>query len=208
MKDWIPLIQTAVQAVLAWPLVVLVLAYIFRDRLLKIVDAIRVRIESGDPFEAGTSGVKLGQSPGASLTKPRIVGDFYAVTGPGFKAAGEAKEGGERTPAPQSSSLIGVAPPSVYLVHTARRARDLDQGERQYYRLRIFLEGEEDTDLDCVARVVYHLHPTFPSPTRVVNERETNFELRTVAWGQFSLTADVYLRGETEPLTLQRYLNF
>jgi transcription initiation factor IIF auxiliary subunit len=69
------------------------------------------------------------------------------------------------------------------------------------------LEGEDDSDLDAVGRVVYHLHPTFRDPIREITNRETKFQLQTAAWGQFNLTAEVYLRVAAEPLRLERYIN-
>lgn len=73
---------------------------------------------------------------------------------------------------------------------------------------RIFLEADDDRDLDRVSKVIYHLHPTFYDPERTVTERKTNFELRTAGWGMFDLSAEVYLAGRQKPINLTRYLNF
>ena len=77
-----------------------------------------------------------------------------------------------------------------------------------YYKIRIWLESESEEILDKVSKVVYHLHPTFPNPDRIVKTRENNFKLEEYAWGQFLLKADVFLYDVKDPIKLERYLNF
>ncbi len=192
VTDLIPLFETALKA-LAWPVLIAILAFPYRRAFGGLLDAIRLRVEAGDPFEAGTSGVKL--KLGRSIVANEVTAGTTAVVESIAKTE-------ERTSNPQSSR------PRVYLIHTARRARDLDRGESQYYRFRISLEGDEESDLDPVARVVYHLHPTFRNPVREITNRETKFQLQTAGWGQFNLTAEVYLKAMVEPLRLERYINF
>lgn len=92
------------------------------------------------------------------------------------------------------------------LAHTAERNRDLDRGDLLFYRIRVSLVGGPE-DLNRVQKVVYHLHETFPEPDRTVSNRATRFELDTAAWGQFDLTADVYLKDRVTPLRLQRFIS-
>jgi len=200
MKDWIPLLQT-----LVWPLFVVSLLFLLRGHLGELITTIKSRIEKGDPFEAGTSGIKLGssapQAPSGKEPQPGV--QPVPSIGPvGFRAeAGTGSVSDRDSPAPKEDH-------SIYLVHTARRDKSLDKGQYDYYRLKIFLEGEDDGDLERVTKVVYHLHPTFYNPDRTVTDRDSNFELSTSAWGMFNLTADVYTRDRKEPLRLERYLNF
>ncbi|WP_220377971.1 pYEATS domain-containing protein [Streptomyces inhibens] len=77
------------------------------------------------------------------------------------------------------------AAPRVHLVHSAHRDSAIDRNGYRYFRLRIALEGDTESDLDRVIRVVYHPHPTFRDPDRVVTNRSTGFELTTAAWGGF-----------------------
>ncbi len=182
MEDYMPLLQT-----LVWPAFILLLVWATRKRILSILDAIRERIEAGDPFEAGRSGIKLGPS-----SETRADRDVL-----------ETQE--DDAPPSEEGDLEN---PGIYLVHLARRDRSLDRGEFQYYRLQIFIETEPGVDLDCVSKVVYQLHPDFPKPARVVTDVETQFELQTAAWGQFYMTADVYLEGRDKPFHLERYINF
>jgi transcription initiation factor IIF auxiliary subunit len=95
----------------------------------------------------------------------------------------------------------------VYLVHTAGRPRVDDDGvERRV--IQVELDADDEDTLHKVERVIYHLHPSFPEPNREVKDRGTHFRLRTRAWGQFNLSADVYFAGRAKPLTLFRYINF
>ncbi len=164
MKDWIPLLQT-----LAWPVFVAILLYLFRDRFNELVQAIRSRIESGDPFEAGTSGIKLGSSSPRSPSgpEPRPGAQPLPDKPPSSVAAEAATTHGVVDERP----ISGTHQPSVYLVHTAKRDKSLDKGEFTYYSIRVFLEGEDDSDLDQVVKVIYHLHPTFYEPNRTEPSR-------------------------------------
>jgi hypothetical protein len=198
MKDWIPLLQT-----LVWPLFVVGLLYLFRSHLDELILTIKGRIEKGDSFEAGTSGIKLGSSaPQAPSGKEPLPG---VQPLPSTRPVAEPRSGSSVS---DQSSSTSKADHNIFLVHTARRDKSLDKGQYEYYRLKIFLEGKDDGDLEPVAKVIYHLHPSFYNPDRTVTDRDSNFELRTAAWGMFNLTADVYIRDRKEPLRLERYLNF
>lgn len=190
MKDWIPFLQA-----LIWPIVVLTLAFKFRSGLGRLIEAVNSRVERGDAFEAGASGIKLGPSSPQTPTG--------AEPQPGAQPVLEVPP-----PLAELTEAPADAAPRVHLVHSAHRDSAVDKNGYKYFRLRIALEGDSDADLDRVAKVVYHLHPTFRDPDRVVTNRSTSFELTTAAWGMFDLTADVYVKGSSEPIRLERYLNF
>ncbi len=101
---------------------------------------------------------------------------------------------------------VDALPHDIYMVHSALRDRALDTAEYEYYRLRIFLESDEPQALDDVASVTYRLHPTFRDPVRMVSDRKSNFELRTAAWGEFNMTAEIAYRGGKK-LVVERYIN-
>lgn len=101
---------------------------------------------------------------------------------------------------------LGDLPHDIYIVHTATRARDLDSSEYEYYRLRIFLEADEPSRLDEVASVTYRLHPSFKDPTRTVSDRTAGFQIRTAAWGEFNMTAEITFIGGRR-LVVERYIN-
>ena len=78
---------------------------------------------------------------------------------------------------------------------------------RNYYRLVISLDPHNPEALSKVEKVVYFLHKTFKNSVREINDKETNFELRTAAWGEFTIRAEIYFKGKKEPLKLSRYLD-
>ncbi|WP_406179173.1 protein kinase domain-containing protein [Streptomyces sp. NBC_01006] len=128
-----------------------------------------------------------------------------------LRATLDPRDAGRLTPpttvAPPDS-MSAKAAPRIHVAHVAQRDSSLDRGNYSYHRIRVFLEGDDDGDLDRLTKVVYHLHPTFPEPDRVVTDRATGFELTMSAWGEFTITADVHVQGQQEPFRLERYLNF
>ncbi|WP_329493079.1 pYEATS domain-containing protein [Kitasatospora herbaricolor] len=95
----------------------------------------------------------------------------------------------------------------IRLLHTARLDGAPGGNGEPYHRVRDFLDGTA-TDLDQVTKVVYHLHPTFPQPERVIADRSTSFAPEMRAWGQFTLTAEVCTAYSPTPTPLERYLSF
>lgn len=74
------------------------------------------------------------------------------------------------------------------------------QGD-DYWDWWIWIEGAQE-ELDQIDRVIYILHPTFPSPVREVKDRSTKFRLKTSGWGVFLIRATVkYKNGSDTPLT-------
>jgi transcription initiation factor IIF auxiliary subunit len=70
----------------------------------------------------------------------------------------------------------------------------IEQGFRyrgeDYWDWWIWIEGPPE-ELDGVDRVVYILHPTFPSPVQEVKNRASKFRLQTAGWGVFLIRATV-----------------
>lgn len=202
MKDLIPLLQS-----LVWPVFILALVYWGRRPALAILEAIRSRIESGDTLEAGSSGIKLTSARRPDSTRPRSDADLSPLS-----VEDSTPHGTEDKPVEEGHQKAAEGDeyknPGFYIVHKARRDRSLDSGEYEYYRLRIFLEWDPEVDESLVTKIVYYLPEGFHPQERTVTDRDTQFELRTSAWGQFNLVADVYLRDRENPLTLERYLNF
>jgi hypothetical protein len=101
---------------------------------------------------------------------------------------------------------IDELPHDIYMVHTARRDRTLDTADYEYYRLRIFVDADEPGRLDDVATVTYRLHPTFKDPVRNSTSRKSNFEIKTAAWGEFNMTAEISFK-DGKKLVIERYIN-
>jgi transcription initiation factor IIF auxiliary subunit len=74
------------------------------------------------------------------------------------------------------------------------------QGD-DYWDWWIWIEGAQE-ELDQIDRVIYILHPTFPSPVREVKDRSTKFRMKTAGWGVFQIRATVrHKDGRETPLT-------
>jgi hypothetical protein len=205
MAEWIPFLQS-----LLWPVFLAVFLFLARKHVAAILTTIKARIEQGDPFQAGPSGISLGHSD-RKLT--RLGGEKDAtdksISTLSGKAPSESIERGEEKKA--IGETVTNSPNQykhiVYLVHSVTGPRvDADGVERR--GIRVIVDADSDDILDKIARVVYHLHSTFPNPDREITDHKRRFELRTRAWGEFNLSADVYFVGYGKPLTLYRYLNF
>jgi hypothetical protein len=180
MKDWVPFFEA-----LVWPALLAVVLLRAKAPLRRLLKAIEERIVSGAEFEASTSGIKVGAVPKMSEVRSASA-QALAASGP--KAAGVPTPG------------------NLYLVHTARRDRDLDKGELRYFRVRIYLDADDPTVLDEVSEVIYYLHETFTEPIRVSRDRQNAFEVRTIVWGEFNVAGTVRFEGGRE-VTLERYLD-
>ena len=84
----------------------------------------------------------------------------------------------------------------------------IEQGFRyegdDYWDWWVWIEGSAQ-ELDSIERVIYILHPTFPSPVREVKDRASKFRLETPGWGVFLIRATVKHKDGRET-SLQHYL--
>ncbi|MFZ5819695.1 MAG: pYEATS domain-containing protein [Chloroflexota bacterium] len=190
MEAWIPFFQS-----LIWPLFLAVFLIANRKWVKDVTEVIKERIRKGSGFK--TPVFELDNA--APKMEPEGPNPQELIE----KFAYESKEAPMR-----GSNLPLELANSLYLVHTAEQTSSQDNLGRPYYLVRIQLAAAASSLLDSVERVVYHLHPTFANPEREVNSRVNNFELSLQAWGQFTLRADVYLKGSARPIPLTRYLNF
>jgi hypothetical protein len=160
-----------------WPALIAIVLLVNKAQVKRLFGSLVTRIEQGAPIKAG--GLEIGVAP---------------LLPPVSKNAPDPRH-------------VDELPHDYYLVHTARRDRSLDKGDREYHRLRLILDAETPEQLDAVAAVVYRLHPTFKDPIRKVTERETSFELRTAAWGEFNMTAEIAFKDGSPKLVVERYIN-
>ena len=68
-----------------------------------------------------------------------------------------------------------------------------------YWDWTIFVKAPEDV-LEQIEYVEYKLHPTFPNPVRIVNQRGSGpyaFPLNTSGWGTFTVKVKVYYKDGT-----------
>ena len=78
--------------------------------------------------------------------------------------------------------------------------------KEDWWSWKVWVDGTEDA-LDQIKSVKYLLHPTFPNPIRVVEDRQSKFELSDKGWGEFAITAQVATKtGET--VSLEHWIEF
>lgn len=66
-----------------------------------------------------------------------------------------------------------------------------------WWRWRVWIAGD-DAELERVEWVRYQLHPTFPEPTRIVQDRASRFELQGSGWGEFTIYACAHLEDGSD----------
>ena len=143
MKDWIPLLQE-----LVWPALLVVVLFLGRDRVGRLLKALEDRVVAGAEVEA--AGIRVGTAPKLTEVATSSASDSKAT------AAREE---------------VGVPKPGrVYLVHTAVRDPSLDRGELRYFRIRLYVDADEPRILDDITEVTYYLHETFNEPLRTVRD--------------------------------------
>jgi len=80
-------------------------------------------------------------------------------------------------------------------------------GDTDWWEWAAYLGGDE-RELDEVAYVEYHLHPSFPNPIRRVKKRKDGFLLTAKGWGVFELRAKVVFNSDKKPRILKHSLEF
>jgi hypothetical protein len=70
----------------------------------------------------------------------------------------------------------------------------------------VWVEGP-DEELDRIEKVVYTLHPTFPNPVRTTTDRASKYRLSSEGWGEFSVSAQVFL-ADGAVIKLRRWIQF
>lgn len=195
MKHWIPLLQS-----LVWPVFIAILIFKFRSHFEGILKSIKKRIEEGSSVGVGPGGITIGSAPPLpdDPDPEEMIDDEEELK---HKTSPELIEKGRSLEKELSVNPVE----KLQLTHRSRYLKM--KKDRAYYRIVVSLDPYNTDALAQVERVVYFLHRTFKNPVREVTSRETNFELRTAAWGEFTIRADVYLKGQSEPLRLSRYLD-
>lgn len=192
MKELIPLVQT-----LVWPVFLGVLLYIYRRWFREILNLIKARIEEGGEFNLGPTGFVMGAAPKLpdNPDADDIIDDGSAEISSPELLAREEKIEQEKTQDPEKS---------LQLVHRTSYLKI--KNNRRYYRVVVSLDSSDPLALARVERVVYYLHPTFRNPVRESTDSRTNFALKTAAWGEFTIHADIFFKEKSKPLHLSRYI--
>jgi hypothetical protein len=107
----------------------------------------------------------------------------------------------------QPSSAEHLTDDHLALIHRSWRVPERDEEfGRPMHQIHIIVFGTADA-LRRIDYVVYRLEPAYPSPVRLGGSLETNFELKELANGYSLVRADVYARGQQEPVRLSRLID-
>lgn len=180
---WIPFFQS-----LLWLLLGVAIILAFRNPVCSLLQIVSRRISEGSGADVSVGPIKMALTQGQGGTPSAPMASA--------------------SPAVASVTHTAVDyPQRLYLVHAFRRDNSASQGGNQYYRLRIYLDGDTEQDLSNVAKVIYHLHPTFQEPIQERSDAAKNFQVMTRVWGEFNVWAEVYIKDKTEPVVLERFVN-
>lgn len=95
------------------------------------------------------------------------------------------------------------------LIHRSWRAPEHDARTRdgnKMFRIHVITFGTADA-LQRVERVVYLLDKAYPNPVQPGGPREKKFPLNELANGYSLIRAEVFVRGQIEPVRLSRFLD-
>lgn len=70
-------------------------------------------------------------------------------------------------------------------------------GDYRWFKWKVFMD-EPAEKRDKVESVEYRLHETFPNPIRTVEDRDSQFSLTGVGWGEFDIFITIYLKDGKE----------
>ena len=78
-------------------------------------------------------------------------------------------------------------------------------GRKGWYEWSIYLEAEPSI-MEMIDKVWYHLHPTFPQPHILVDDRTNGFRLKGTGWGEFIVMVDIFLKEGGQIISKRHYL--
>jgi hypothetical protein len=106
------------------------------------------------------------------------------------------------------SSGDAVTDDHLALIHRSWRVpkRDAEFGGREMYQIHVIVFGTSAA-LQRVDHVIYRLEKVYKDPVRMGGPLNTNFELKELANGYSLLRAEVYVRGQPQPVRLSRLID-
>ncbi len=70
----------------------------------------------------------------------------------------------------------------------------------------VIVQAREEV-LNRIESVKYLLDPSYPNPIQVVTDRLTRFKLKELANGESTVRCEVKIKGQTDTVQLERYIN-
>jgi hypothetical protein len=174
-----PIVQVITS--LIWPIVVLVVIVLYQPHVERLFLEIAERIKGG-------SGVKIGN----------------------FVEIESLPEQARRIPAPSEEENITIE--NIALLHTSflsEKGTRLYGGDgRAYYQFEVVVMAP-DVVMERVDKVIYHLENAWPETlrTRETRDRASRFKMKDLANGTSIVVADVYFRGNDQPLKINRFID-
>ncbi len=94
----------------------------------------------------------------------------------------------------------------VFLRH--RIGEWIDSGYGYEWRLlTVWLSSFENNYLEKIEKVIYYLPESFANPIREKTNVDEKFLTSTAAYGDFNISAEVYLKNNKQPITINRLIN-
>lgn len=166
---------------LVWPIIVLVVTVLYQPHVETLLLEIAKRIKGGSGFKIGNI-VEIQSLP----------------------------EQARRIPAPSEEQNITLE--NIALLHSSffsELGTRLYGGDgRAYYQFEVVVMAP-DVVMERVDRVIYHLENAWPEAlrTRETRDRASRFKMKDLANGTSIVAADVYFRGNDQPLKLNRFID-
>jgi hypothetical protein len=101
------------------------------------------------------------------------------------------------------------------LIHSCWRASHHDEKYgKKVYRFDVMVSDEhsvfqrnaDHTVLDRIEHVTYLLPPAWPTSPKTTKERETSFGLQELTWADLMVRANVYIKGQPDPVHLSSFV--
>lgn len=109
-------------------------------------------------------------------------------------------------PTREPAEILAANGRFVFLRH--RIGDWVDSGNGYEWRnMKIWISSFEEDFLEKIEKVIYHLPDSFVSSRREKINRDDYFETRTAAYGNFNISAEVFLKGVVEPFIINRFID-
>lgn len=113
----------------------------------------------------------------------------------------------ELVPSPPPSGEVTLA--NIALLHTSflsEKGTTTFSDGRPYYQFEVVVIAPDDV-MSRIISVTYELEKAWPDPVQEVTDRASRFKLKQLANGTSIVLARIHLRGQTEPLLLNRFID-
>lgn len=185
MENFAELITSFAQ--ILWPLITVFLIFYFRKN-------IKSAIENGSEFAFEFMGNKVHITPTKKI-----------ITGKHQNQENKLPEVTEKKEIPADYFYINHH--SFYREDKQDQLRVMTNLNCDLYYIHITTNSYYQGAVDQVEKVEYYLHETYPEPIHVKTNKNDNFLLKELAYGEYVLIAKIYLKNRKAPLILNRYIS-